>query len=73
MVHYQETRFGFEYGCSKVTRLCSDKKTGAVSIELRSPKRAIQVYITGTGLIRVFDESDKHGWKRFYADKQADK
>ena len=46
------TQYGFKYGAAEVTRIHSDDK-GAVWIEIKSEKNAVQVRITKTGLIRV--------------------
>jgi len=60
MIHYKETRYGFEFGDVKVSRICSDEKKGWVTlgIEIESSKyqgnRAIEIYVTKTGKIRIF-------------------
>lgn len=54
-VHFKETQYGFEYGAAKVTRIHSDEVKKYVVIGIESSKRQIQVYITKTGKIRVFD------------------
>lgn len=57
-IHYAETLYGFEYGSADVSRLGSDKKKGSVSILIKTPKhpRGLQVYVTKTGKVRVFNE-----------------
>ena len=57
-MHYSETKYGFEYGAAKITRLFSDEKTGWVTIEVRTPKQDIQIYVTKTGKIRVHGASE---------------
>lgn len=57
-VHYAEAAYGFEYGCAKVVRLCSDDKKGWVVIGIETPKfrenGGLHVYVTKTGKVRVF-------------------
>ncbi|MCK5018907.1 MAG: hypothetical protein KAS32_17730 [Candidatus Peribacteraceae bacterium] len=60
-IFYQETRYGFDYGDAKVTRLFSDSKKGWVTIGIESSKcirgkgREVQIYVTKTGKIRIHD------------------
>lgn len=56
-MHFQNTKFGFEWGAAKVQRLCDDDKRGWVIIEIVSPKNELQIYITKTGKIRVLDKN----------------
>lgn len=62
-IYYKETRHGFEYGNAKVTRWGSDEKKGWVVIGIESDKykenKAIQVYITKTGKIRINSNGDE--------------
>ena len=58
MIHYEETKHGFRYGAANVTRLISDEKKGWVTIGVATHKTSIQVHVTKTGKIRVF-EKDK--------------
>jgi hypothetical protein len=55
--HYQETKYGFEWGAASITRGFSDEKKGWVTLELSTPKHAhgkgIQIYVTKTGKVRV--------------------
>jgi len=56
MIHYEETRWGFDYGSAKVTRITSDEKKGWVVIGISTRKKrnnSIQIYVTKTGKIRV--------------------
>jgi hypothetical protein len=59
MLHYAETKYGFDYGAAKVTRLFSDDKKGWVTLGLETPKhegtRHIQIYVTKTGKVRIHD------------------
>ena len=56
MLHYKETKYGFEYGAAIVSRLISDDKKGWVTIGVSTKKQAIQIYVTKTGKIRIFDK-----------------
>jgi len=59
MTHYAETQFGFEFGSAKVQRQVSDTKKGWIVLGLETPKhsdgKAIQVYVTKTGKVRISD------------------
>lgn len=61
-IHYRETDYGFEYGAAKVTRIHSDQKRGWVLLGVGTPKTDIQIYVTKTGKVRVFDT--KGEWVR---------
>jgi len=58
MIHYKQTRYGFEFGDAKVSRFFSDEKKGWVTLGVESSKyqgnKAIQIYVTKTGKIRIF-------------------
>ncbi len=54
-IHYKETYYGFEYGSAQVTRLFSDEKKQWVTIGLKTPKRDLQICITKTGKVRIFN------------------
>jgi len=60
-MHYKETRYGFEYGAANVTRMFSDEKKGWVTIGLETPRHSrgkeLQVYVTRTGKVRIFDRT----------------
>ena len=55
MINYKELQYGFEYGSAKVTRLFSNDKKGTVTLEIKTAKQTIQVYVTKTGKIRIHD------------------
>lgn len=61
-VRAEHTQFGFAYGAAEVNRLCSDEKKGWCLIDFRTPRQTLQIYVTKTGKIRVYDQ---HGneWK----------
>jgi hypothetical protein len=54
-MNYNTIPYGFEYGAVKVTRCMSDEKKGWVVIMIETPKASIQVYVTKTGKVRVYD------------------
>jgi hypothetical protein len=54
-MNYNAIPYGFEYGAVKVTRCMSDEKKGWVVIMIETPKASIQVYVTKTGKVRVYD------------------
>lgn len=51
----KEIDYGFEWGPLKVERSVSDDKAGWAILEVITHKKTIQVYVTKTGKIRVFD------------------
>lgn len=51
-IHYKETQYGFEYGAAEITRIWSDK--GRVCIGIETPRENLDVYVTRTGMVRVF-------------------
>ena len=59
--NYKEIPFGFEYGSAKVTRLLANRKSGFVIVAVETPKHKqndfLQIYVTKTGKVRVFDKS----------------
>jgi len=63
-MHYKETEYGFEYGAAKISRLFSDEEKGWVTLSLETPKypghKAIQIYITKTGKVRISSNGE---WK----------
>ncbi len=62
-MRYEETRFGFNYGAAEITRVCSDNKKGWVTIGINTPKtkEMIQIYVTKTGKVRIFQNGE---WKK---------
>lgn len=59
MLYYAETKYGFDYGAAKITRLSSDDSKGWVTLGIETPKyeghNGIQVYVTKTGKVRIHD------------------
>ena len=54
-IHYQETPYGFDWGAAKITRVFEDDKKGTVTMELKTPKEDLQIYVTKTGKVRIHD------------------
>ena len=58
-IHYKETKYGFDFGAAQITRMFSIDKTKSVTIGLETPKykgnKGLQIYVTKTGKVRVFD------------------
>jgi hypothetical protein len=50
--------FGFGWGALDVERTCSDVSWGWVIVTLKTPKRTVEVYVTKTGKMRLFDKTD---------------
>jgi len=61
MTHYRETKYGFDYGAAKVTRMLSDEKRGWIALGIETPKHKIpiQIYVTKTGKVRIFSEGEE--------------
>ena len=57
MIHFKETPYGFEYGDAEVTRIHGDEKRKWVVIEISTSKKTLQVYVTKTGKVRVWDDN----------------
>lgn len=62
MVHFKETNYGFEYGSATITRLHHNEKKGWVVIELKTPKKYLQLYVTKTGKVRIHEGTEE--WKK---------
>lgn len=64
MIHFKNTKYGFEWGAAKITRCFADDKKGWVAIEIETPKykgqKGMQIYITKTGKIRIHAHGE---WK----------
>ena len=58
IIPFENTQYGFNYGAAEITRILSDKKTGHVTLGLKTPKRAIQIYVTKTGKVRIFSNGE---------------
>lgn len=55
-IRYKESLYGFSYGAADVTRIHSDDAKGWVLLRLNTPKKRLQIYVTKTGKVRIFDE-----------------
>ncbi|MCK9358107.1 MAG: hypothetical protein M0R22_13330 [Dehalococcoidia bacterium] len=54
------TDFGFTFGVAAIERLFHDKRSHCVGI--KTPRCELQVHITPTGLVRIFDYKGNE-WK----------
>ena len=61
-MRYEETAYGFNWGAADVERAMSDAKKGWVALTVKTPRQDVQVYVTRTGLIRVFERKSGE-WK----------
>lgn len=57
MIIFEEIRCGFQWGAAKIVRLFSDNKQGSVTLAIETKKTELQIYVTKTGKIRVFDRN----------------
>ena len=48
--HYEETRYGFEWGSLAVNRLISDPKGGYL-LEVRTPYRVLEIRVSPSGKV----------------------
>lgn len=55
----QETPFGFNWNCAKIERLASDDKEGWCYLGVTTPRACLEIYITKTGMIRVYNAKDQ--------------
>ena len=57
VMKFKETQFGFEWGPVEVERTCSDDAKGWVLLVVKAAKHqnGIQLYVTKTGKVRVYD------------------
>ena len=56
LVHFAETKYGFDYGAAKIERVASDDDKGWVIVGIETPKVTyMQIYVTKTGKVRIFD------------------
>ena len=52
-MHYEETKYGFDWGAAKITRCFSDEAKGWVTLRVETPRDDLQIYVTKTGKVRV--------------------
>jgi hypothetical protein len=55
-MHYEETKYGFDWGAAKITRCFSDKDKGWVTLRVETPREDLQIYVTKTGKVRVYNK-----------------
>lgn len=58
----ETTQYGFKWGSATIERLCSDEKKGWVYLAVSSPKAIIELYVTKSGKIRVYEKKRKGVW-----------
>lgn len=53
----EHTQYGFDWGPVQIERWCSDEKKGWVVMGIKTPKykTGLQIYVTKTGKIRIYD------------------
>ena len=56
------TQFGFRWGVTEVTRLAELPEDRGIAMSVTTPRRKIEVYVTKTGLVRVFSPGGQE-WK----------
>lgn len=60
-VKYSELPYGFQYGDAIIERFFSDDKKGWITLGLKTSKYSnhnhIQIYVTKTGKVRIFDSN----------------
>lgn len=62
--HYAETQYGFEWGSAKVERMASWSRKGhgsQVCIGIDTPTNHVQVYVSKTGVVRLFVNGTEFG------------
>ncbi len=63
MINYVETKYGFKYGAAEIQRNMSHEKQGWVDIDITTPRARLEVYVTKTGKVRIFDRIKQCEWK----------
>ena len=54
----QRTPHGFDWNCAKIECLASDEKKGWVYLGVTTPRDSIEIYITKSGKMRVYNAKD---------------
>jgi hypothetical protein len=57
------TRCGFKYGASEIVRQISDEKRGWVVMDIKTQRADIQIYVTKTGKVRLFNNKTRKEYK----------
>lgn len=55
-IRLERTEHGLIFGPAEVSAMTSDAKGGWVCLSLNTPKQSLQIYVTRTGKVRVFDQ-----------------
>lgn len=55
-IRLERTESGFNFGAAEVSAMCADEKKGWSVVSINTPKRSLQVYVTRTGQVRIFDQ-----------------
>jgi hypothetical protein len=51
----RDTNYGFEFGAAKFQRLHRDRATGAVWVEVSTPREQVHIRVTASGMVRIWD------------------
>lgn len=54
-MNIQRTPHGFDWNCAKIECLASDNKKGWMYLGVTTPKDCIEIYITKSGKMRVYN------------------
>ena len=60
MALFERTPYGFIWGAANIKRLFSHNET--VTLGMKTPRTDIQIYVTRTGFVRVFDKNGE--WRK---------
>jgi hypothetical protein len=63
MIHFADIPYGFEFGSAKVIRQMSDEKKGWVMMDVKTSRADIQIYVTKTGKVRLFNNKTQKEYK----------
>ena len=58
-MRFEQTQYGFNWGSAEVERMMSDEDKGWVYLGVKSPRWAVNVYVTKSGKIRVYKAKRK--------------
>lgn len=56
-IRLERTEGGFKFGAAEVSAMCVDEKEGWSVISINTPKRSLQVHVTRTGQVRIFNQA----------------
>jgi len=63
-MNFDRTAYGFTWGAATIERCISDTKNGWVVLSIKTPRQDIQVYVTRTGKVRLYDYKTKQEFLR---------